>query len=846
MKILSTLSRQIIVLVLVLFVSAVAHAATIRRVVVIKVDGLPHDQVERFVRERDSRTGKSRLPWIEHVFYERGTRVANFYVRGMSLSGPSWSMLDTGQHLQIKGNVEFDRLTLHSYDYLNFIPFYLGNAFQNRVDMPGVGALDEVGLPLLIDAYPYDERHTSFQLYQRGARWTTLQRGLQNRFTSRSPREIFDEWTTGFDARSIITEQLERELLEKLNNPRLRYLDLYSTDFDHAAHHNRDRETHIRALQEVDATIGRVWTTIQNTPQAAETALVLVSDHGTNTDERVYSQGYNLVRLLGSAGGGGHHVITKRRLLNDYALKGIYPLIPLITTTTSESFYLKGQSTDYPTALIDFDGNERSSIHLRATDLNVLHILLQQLKRKDLAPDLRRAATKNFFATIERRRASWQTRLAEMNEELGALRRLIEKQRAVVAAQPKKWTKEDRDAGRDQDSRRLFAHLDSWISDEREYAEHLRTLAHLLALTPDDFDPARLRIEDVIPKRSMGDANSIHDLQNYLVGLAPGGLVTSVDGSLDTNQSFARVNYFQLLGDVSVRNNVQPGVSNRAIDFVAARISPESVRVYEDLRGVEAIIWLSGGRGAQALILARQDERGKLQLRYLPVSELSQSADGQIEVARAAWRAGLPLKIFEDPRLEIPNGESRPAWLDEWHTDLDWLRATHRTTYSNAIIGLHEQLARHQSEALDFNQAGLSNDERLLRRFRWRQRMLVEADLLIVANNHWNFDVRGFNPGGNHGSFFRVSTHSTLMFAGGGETGIPRGLEIEEPYDSLSFVPTILALTGQLGEGGNSVPALWRQGFRTFPGRIIKEVMSQQTEPAAPVAAKTENGLVMK
>src|SRR5918997_807821 len=98
-----------------------------KRVVVIKVDGLSQAQVDRFIGERDPRTGRSVLPWFQHVFYERGTRATNFYVRGMSLSGPSWSMLDTGQHLQIKGNVEFDRLTLHSYDYLNFSPFWLGN-----------------------------------------------------------------------------------------------------------------------------------------------------------------------------------------------------------------------------------------------------------------------------------------------------------------------------------------------------------------------------------------------------------------------------------------------------------------------------------------------------------------------------------------------------------------------------------------------------------------------------------------------------------------------------------------------------------------------------------------------
>src|ERR1043165_926181 len=93
-----------------------AVRAETRRVVIIKVDGLPYDMVDRFVREQNPRTGKSQLPWINKVFYEDGTRVANFYVRGMSLSGPSWSLLDTGQHLQIKGNVEYDRYTLHSYE----------------------------------------------------------------------------------------------------------------------------------------------------------------------------------------------------------------------------------------------------------------------------------------------------------------------------------------------------------------------------------------------------------------------------------------------------------------------------------------------------------------------------------------------------------------------------------------------------------------------------------------------------------------------------------------------------------------------------------------------------------
>jgi hypothetical protein len=52
--------------------------------------------------------------------------------------------------------------------------------------------------------------------------------------------------------------------------------------------------------------------------------------------------------------------------------------------------------------------------------------------------------------------------------------------------------------------------------------------------------------------------------------------------------------------------------------------------------------------------------------------------------------------------------------------------------------------------------------------------------------------VRGFNPG----SFLQISAHSVLMFAGGKDTGIPRGLHVKTPYDSLSLVPTILTLMG--------------------------------------------------
>src|SRR4030095_12193054 len=136
------------------------------RVVIIKADGLPFGVFDSFVQKRDPYTGKSVLPWIEHVFYRNGSRLANFYSRGLSLSAQSWAMLDTGQHSIIKGNLEFDRLTLDTYDYLNMFTFLLKNSGRNS-PTPGMEVLDEQEIPVLFDAYEPNEVSLGTQIYIR-------------------------------------------------------------------------------------------------------------------------------------------------------------------------------------------------------------------------------------------------------------------------------------------------------------------------------------------------------------------------------------------------------------------------------------------------------------------------------------------------------------------------------------------------------------------------------------------------------------------------------------------------------------------------------------------------------
>ena len=790
--------------------------AEVKRIVVLKLDGVPQAALERELLRIDPRSNRSTLPWMDRVFRQQGTRLANFYVRAISVSAPSWSLLDTGRHLQIRGNAEFDRYTGHVYDYLNFFPFYVGYALSRRVDMPGVEVLDSLGVPLLIDRFPYQDAYQSFQLYQRGVRWKSLQHGFQHYFTSRSLHDLLDEWTIGFEIGSSVEEQTERELIAKLADPQVRYLDYFTGDYDHIAHSTSDAAAQQQALQRIDALIGRIWTAIESSSVASQTALAVVSDHGMNTVPGIYSQGYDLVEFFNSRTGGGHHVLTNRHPLTEYKLKGLDPFVSEVITPSEDSLYLKGEGNQYPTAYLDLDGNERASIYLRNSDINALHILLEAITGPSSRREVQRAAIAAFLRIVERHRTPWSGTVAALRAALAAIHRAIEAQRARVAVLPKKWSTAQRNEGADKTARREVVQLDSLREQEHSYTEYLNSLTRLLALSATDFNKHVPPVSDLIPRRVLGDANTIHDLQNYVVGPAPGGLVLSRDGSVDLERSFQTINYLPRLAALAVKNNVQPSVSSHPVDFIALGVPKAGLvpGLPSDSLPDEDAIWLYGDEQHQALILSRRDSSGDLQLRYFPVRDLRQDGQGTLHFEPAELAAGFPLRLWEDPELGIAQGD-RSAWLNSWHSELEWFHAIHKTRYSNGLLSLHEQFSRSECGPASTSDAGL------LERFQLHRRRLAEPDFILFANDHWNFNVRGFNPGGNHGSFLRISTNSVLMLAGGAETGIPQNLVIEEPYDSLSFVPTILELM--------DLP----QPNPPLPGRPIQELFTKTKRAGA-------------
>jgi hypothetical protein len=213
--------------------------------------------------------------------------------------------------------------------------------------------------------------------------------------------------------------------------------------------------------------------------------------------------------------------------------------------------------------------------------------------------------------------------------------------------------------------------------------------------------------------------------------------------------------------------------------------------------------WLYASDEDQLLI--RTNAGGDIALQ--PVSKLIETADGKIQFTSSPWHPGVPLHLFEDAELKIPDGADRATWLSAAHSEREWLEATHLCKYSNGVIGITEELSPVGNKV-----PGAPGLDPLLLRYERHRRELVQPDMEIFAADHWNFNVRNFNPGGNHGGFFRISTHSVWMLAG---AGIPAQV-ITDPYDSLNFASTVLQLLGR------SAP---------MPERVVNVMKAQPATP---------------
>ncbi len=132
-----------------------------------------------------------------------------------------------------------------------------------------------------------------------------------------------------------------------------------------------------------------------------------------------------------------------------------------------------------------------------------------------------------------------------------------------------------------------------------------RTCVHYWRLNPDSEHPLPQNSFELIPPFTLGDNNTVAELQHYVIGPGPLGMVLDTSGRVDEEESFRHLNYFDLFAKQHVRNNPQPQLSPRPIDFHMMPLPDGQF----SFRGKPAnhAYWLYGDDASQLIIRDRPE-----------------------------------------------------------------------------------------------------------------------------------------------------------------------------------------------------------------------------------------------
>ena len=178
-------------------------------------------------------------------------------------------------------------------------------------------------------------------------------------------------------------------------------------------------------------------------------------------------------------------MVTNRHPLDEFKLSGLDPFVSEVVTPSDESLYLKGEADDYPTALLDLDGNERASFYLRNSAFNTLHILLKEINRSERESVHSPRGHRGVSSSDRPHRAAWGATIQQLSDELAAIGRLS---RSNCARESRPSRRNGRKSSARPGSIKLRAasrsKLDSWREQERIYSAYMRALAKLLRSSP--------------------------------------------------------------------------------------------------------------------------------------------------------------------------------------------------------------------------------------------------------------------------------------------------------------------------------------------------------------------------
>ncbi len=192
------------------------------------------------------------------------------------------------------------------------------------------------------------------------------------------------------------------------------------------------------------------------------------------------------------------------------------------------------------------------------------------------------------------------------------------------------------------------------------------------------------------------------------------------------------------------------GQGPRPVDLILVKLDEQRTLVYRD-------------EASQAIIhRARYDTAERF--RYEPIRAISQSANGELLYKPPLARVD-PLGYLQDAQFLA--AVETPAWIDADHTDREWLAATARTRYPDAVVTMAKFFAWSDS----FKDLAAVRD----------------PDLVITASQGWSFRSDD-GEGTDHGYPLRESMRMSWFVSG---PNIPHGVW-SAPQRLVDVAPTIL------------------------------------------------------
>ncbi|MBI2173679.1 MAG: alkaline phosphatase family protein, partial [Candidatus Omnitrophica bacterium] len=203
------------------------------------------------------------------------------------------------------------------------------------------------------------------------------------------------------------------------------------------------------------------------------------------------------------------------------------------------------------------------------------------------------------------------------------------------------------------------------------------------------------------------------------------------------------------------------GDGPKPVDLILVKLDEERTLVYR-------------GPSNQAIIYRTKGNDSQEYYRYEPVQQLWQSEDGSIEF-RMPQPGVDPLGYLKDPHFLQATGGKQ--WLKEAHLANEWLHATFKTRYPDAVVLM----------AKFFAWSPPLKDLASLR----------DPDLLVTASEGWSF--RSDNElGTDHGYPLADSMRITLSLSG---PNIAHGA-LQNPQRIVDILPTVLQMVGKQYDTG--------------------------------------------